>query len=183
MLAHFQEEAAGRTHGVDGDETTITTIPNTIMSVTPSLFFSSFLTHRYGACLVGLRCILTFFCNFCLIPNSFLPCFVVGLCFFGILFRLCVIFYTLLSSFLLFSSSAVGFFFRFSYPVVSFARFLVLHINYSSISHSYYCYHTVCFFITLLFVFYVFSLFFCFALANMGRVYSLILQRGEWERF
>lgn len=30
----------------------------------------------------------------------------------------------------------------------------------STISHSNYCYHTVCFFITLLFVFYVFSLFF-----------------------
>lgn len=174
MLVHFQEEAVGRAHGVDGDETTTITILNTI---TPS--FPFFFTHHYGACLVGLRCILTFFCNFCLTPNSFLPCFVFGLCFFGISFRLCVIFYTLLS-FLLFSSSAVGF--RFLYPAVFFARSLLLHINYSSISHSNYCYHTVCFFITLLFVFYVFSLFFCFALANMGRVYSLILQRGEWER-
>lgn len=40
MLAHFQEEAVGRTHGVDGDETTIIITPNIIMSVIPSLFFS-----------------------------------------------------------------------------------------------------------------------------------------------
>lgn len=55
MLVHFQEEVVfGGAHGVDEDETIITI---------PSFFF--FLFVVMGASVVGgLRCILTFFCNF-----------------------------------------------------------------------------------------------------------------------
>lgn len=56
MLVHFQEEVVfGGAHGVDGDETIIT-IPSFIF-----IFYSLLWGLPW---LGGLRCILTFFCNF-----------------------------------------------------------------------------------------------------------------------
>lgn len=152
MLAHFQEEeAAGRARGVLGDETIITSV--TLR--TRSFFFLAFsYSLLCGARLLRLRCILFFFCNFCLIPNrSFLVLYLV---YTSLGFHcLCVICYTLLFS-LPFVFQLGCWLFGFLYPVVSFSRFLLLH---TSISPSTYCYHTsYVFFITLLFVFYVFSL-------------------------
>lgn len=181
MLAHFQEEeAAGRAHGVLGDETTIITL-NTLTSVTlrtRSFFPLLSFTHCCEACLLGLRCILSFFCNFCLIPiRSFL---VFGLYFFGIPLSLCNLLYPPFLPSFCFLARLLAF--RVLYPVVSFFSFPATPHFYISLQVLIAITH-LRFFLLLYCLCSMFLVcLFCFALANMGRVYSLILQHGKWER-
>lgn len=182
MLAHFQEEEAfGRARGVLGDETIIIITLNTITSVTlRTQFFSllSFYSLLCGACLLGLRYILSFFCNFCLIQiRSFLVLYLV---YTSLGFHcLCVIFIPSFFPFLLSSSSAVGFSVFISCGFVSSLPatphfYIPLQIL-TAITH-------LMFFLLLYCLYSVFLVcLFLLALANMGRVYSLILQHGKWS--
>lgn len=114
----------------------------------------SFFTGYGGVLAWGLRCILTFICNFLFGPH-FVPLFRIGSRLFGSPSRLCNLLYPPFFSFVF----QLGWFFSFYYPLSFVFTLVSLSAACQLYSHSNYCYYCM-FFITLSFVFLCFQFIF-----------------------